>query len=109
MNDKGFTETFRSLSGVEFKQALTDYLSTATTAFKSYDELLNKILQKVNVYKKNINCKELSLKDYLIFKNCNLLDTSKSTIAFRNTLAITFPKEFIAHMFLCLINYRINL
>ncbi len=74
-----------------------------------YDELLNKILQKVNVYKKNINCKELSLKDYLIFKNCNLLDTSKSTIAFRNTLAITFPKEFIAHMFLCLINYRINL
>ena len=41
MNDKGFTETFRSLSGVEFKQALTDYLSTATTAFKSYDELLN--------------------------------------------------------------------
>jgi len=74
-----------------------------------YDELLNKILQKVNVYKKNINCKELSLKDYLIFKNCNLLDTSKSTIAFRNTLAIIFPKEFIAHMFLCLINYRINL
>ncbi len=74
-----------------------------------YDELLNKILQKVNVYKKNINCKELSLKDYLILKNCNLLDTSKSTIAFRNTLAITFPKEFIAHMFLCLINYRINL
>jgi len=74
-----------------------------------YDELLNKILQKVNVYKKNINSKELSLKDYLIFKNCNLLDISKSTIAFRNTLAITFPKEFIAHMFLCLINYRINL
>jgi len=74
-----------------------------------YDELLNKILQKVNVYKKNINCKELSLKDYLILKNCNLLDTSKSTIAFRNTLSITFPKEFIAHMFLCLINYRINL
>lgn len=74
----------------------------------SYDELLTKILQKVNIYKENINSNKLSLKDYLVFKNCNILDTSKSTIAFRNTLAITFPKEFIAHMFLCLINYRIN-
>lgn len=77
-------------------------------AIYSYDELLNKILKKVNLFKENINSKELSLKDYLILINCNILDTSKSTIAFRNTLALTFPKEFIAHMFLCLINYRIN-
>lgn len=74
----------------------------------SYDELLKKILEKVNLLKQDIDNKEISLKDHFILNNCDILNKSKSTVAFRNTLAITFPKEFIAHMFLCLINYRIN-
>ena len=77
-------------------------------AIYSYDELLNKILEKVNLLSQNIDNKEISLKDYFVLSNCDILNISKSTIAFRNTLALTFPKEFIAHMFLCLVNYRIN-
>jgi len=77
-------------------------------AIYSYDELLNKILEKVNLLRQNIDNKEISLKDHFILSNCDILNISKSTIAFRNTLALTFPKEFIAHMFLCLVNYRIN-
>ncbi|MEW8993630.1 patatin-like phospholipase family protein [Clostridium sp.] len=77
-------------------------------AIYSYDELLNKILEKVILLRQYIDNKEISLKDHFIFSNCDILNISKSTIAFRNTLALTFPKKFIAHMFLCLINYRIN-
>jgi NTE family protein len=74
----------------------------------SYDELLNKILENINLLNENLDDKEISMKNYFIFNNSNVLDKSKSIVAFRNILAITSPKEFIAHMFLCLINFRIN-
>lgn len=74
----------------------------------SYDELLNKILERVKLLRESTNSKELSLREFLSINKCNILDDSNSTVAFRTALAITYPKEFIAHMFLCLIDYRIN-
>lgn len=48
----GYTGRFASLSSSEFKQSLTDYLATATTAYKSYIDLLNsgKMIQSFKSY-----------------------------------------------------------
>jgi len=45
-------------------------------AIYSYDELLNKILEKVNLLSQDIDNKEISLKDYFVLNNCDILNIS---------------------------------
>lgn len=66
----------------------------------STDEMLLKIINETKHNK--------SLKEIFLLTNCDIQDHSPQKILFRRTLAISFPTEFIAHMFLSLIKYRIK-
>lgn len=78
-----------------------DILNIDKAKVFSTDEMLIKIINETKY--------NSSLQDILLLSNCDILNHSPQKILFRRTLAVSFPKEFIAHMFLSLIKYRLNL
>lgn len=79
-----------------------DVLDIEKSKIYSTNELLFKILE----ISKNLNN---PLKDILLLSNCDISNFSPQKILFRRTLAISFPREFIAHMFLSLMKNRLKL
>lgn len=74
----------------------------------TYDELLNIIIETTNLKEPSLISNK-KIKNYYKSLNCNLMDFSSKAKLFRKTLAITLPKDFIAHMFLSFIKYRLYL
>ncbi|MQW91737.1 amidase [Acinetobacter wanghuae] len=66
-DDKGHTGSFSSLSGFEFKKSLTDYLNTANSQYKSYDELAasGKMISSFKGYDRDPSA-ESFIKDYAL-------------------------------------------
>lgn len=82
-----------------------DVLNIEKAKIYTNEELLLKILHRT----KNIRYSgDMRLQEFLLLENCDILDHSPQRILFRRTLALSFPKEFIANMFLSLIKYRLN-
>lgn len=77
-----------------------EVLSIPKNTIYSTDEMLLKILNET----KNNN----SFKENFLLTNCDIQDHSTQKILYRRSLAIGVPKDFIAHMFLSLIKYRLN-
>lgn len=66
-DDKGHTGSFSSLSGFEFKKSLTDYLNTANSQYKSYDDLATsgKMISSFKGYDRDPSA-ESFIKDYAL-------------------------------------------
>ena len=65
----------------------------------SYRHMLKEIIEITNSNQIN--------KEYLLMNNCDITNNSLKEVIFRKSLAITLPKDFISHMFIGIIKYRL--
>ena len=65
----------------------------------SYSNMLNEIIKISNSNEVN--------KKHLLMSNCDITNDCLKEVIFRKSLATTFPKEFISHMFIGIIRYRL--
>ncbi len=107
---KGSARTILSNSNDSMLTAMeitAEALNIERNKIYNYDELLNNIINITSM--KKCNFEDINIKEYFLMENCNLQDSSSIAKLFRKTLALTLPKDFIAHMFLSFMKYRLNL